>query len=154
MSAEPSPNVLEVRSLVKHFRTGGGIAGGGSIVHAVDGISFELRKGEFLGLVGESGSGKSTVANCVMRLIEPTDGEIWLNGVDITHLSRRAMRPLRRELHMVFQDPYSSLNPRMSCGDIVGEPLRLHGLAKGRELDARVDRLFDTVGLRSELRFR
>ena len=154
MSTEPDPNVLEVRGLVKHFRTGGGIAGGGSIVHAVDGVTFALRRGEFLGLVGESGSGKSTVANCIMRLIEPTEGEIRLNGVDITHLSRRAMRPLRRELHMVFQDPYSSLNPRMSCGDIVGEPLRLHRLAKGRELDARVDKLFDTVGLRSELRYR
>ncbi len=103
-------------------------------MHAVDDVSFELQHGELLGLVGESGSGKSTVANCVMRLTEPTAGEIRLRGVDITHLSRRAMRPLRRELHMVFQDPYSSLNPRMSCGDIVGEPLRLHRIAKGREL--------------------
>ena len=111
-------------------------------------------EGELLGLVGESGSGKSTVANCVMRLVEPTAGEIRLQGVDITHLSRRAMRPLRRDLHMVFQDPYSSLNPRMSCGDIVGEPLRLHRLARGRTLDARVDDIFDAVGLRTELRYR
>jgi oligopeptide/dipeptide ABC transporter ATP-binding protein len=153
MSAEDRP-VLEVRDLVKHFRVGGTIAGGGSIVHAVDGVSLELRRAEFLGLVGESGSGKSTVANCVLRLIEPTSGEIRLNGSDITHLSRRAMRPLRRNLHMVFQDPYSSLNPRMSCGDIVGEPLRLHGLAKGRALAARVEEFFDKVGLRAELRFR
>jgi oligopeptide/dipeptide ABC transporter ATP-binding protein len=147
-------NALEVRDLVKHFRVGGGITGEGSLVHAVDGVSFELRQGEFLGLVGESGSGKSTVANCVMRLVEPTAGAIRLQGVDITHLSRRAMRPLRRDLNMVFQDPYSSLNPRMSCGDIVGEPLRLHRLAKGRHLEVRVEQIFDTVGLRPELRYR
>jgi oligopeptide/dipeptide ABC transporter ATP-binding protein len=89
-----------------------------------------------------------------MRLVEPTDGHVRLKGVDITHLSRREMRPLRREVHMVFQDPYSSLNPRMTCGAIVGEPLRLHGLAKGAKLDVRVQTLFDTVGLRPELRHR
>jgi len=148
------PYALEVHDLVKHYRVGGGIAGGGAVVHAVDGVSFELRHGELLGLVGESGSGKSTVANCIMRLTEPTAGEIRLRGVDITHLSRRAMRPLRRELHMVFQDPYSSLNPRMTCGAIVGEPLRLHGLAGGRDLRARVEQIFDAVGLRPELRYR
>ena len=148
------PYALEVHDLVKHYRAGGGIAGGGAVVHAVDGVSFELRHGELLGLVGESGSGKSTVANCIMRLTEPTAGEIRLQGVDITHLSRRAMRPLRRELHMVFQDPYSSLNPRMTCGAIVGEPLRLHGLAGGRDLRARVEQIFDAVGLRPELRYR
>ena len=154
MNAALSPYALEVRNLVKEYRVGGGIAGGGSIVHAVDDVSFVLQHGELLGLVGESGSGKSTVANCVMRLTEPTAGEVRLRGVDITHLSRRKMRPLRRELHMVFQDPYSSLNPHMSCGDIVGEPLRLHHIAKGRELRMRVDRIFETVGLRTELRFR
>jgi oligopeptide/dipeptide ABC transporter ATP-binding protein len=142
-------SVLEVENLVKHFP-----AKRRGVVHAVDGVSFALGRGEMLGLVGESGSGKSTVANCVLRLTEPTSGTIRLNGTDITHLSRRAMRPLRRELHMVFQDPYSSLNPRMTCGDIVGEPLRLHKLARGRTLDARVDEIFDAVGLRSELRFR
>ncbi|HEY7397465.1 MAG TPA: oligopeptide/dipeptide ABC transporter ATP-binding protein [Gaiellaceae bacterium] len=154
MTVDESPYALEVRNLVKEYRVGGGIAGGGSIVHAVDDVSFVLQHGELLGLVGESGSGKSTVANCVMRLTEPTGGEIRLRGVDITHLSRRAMRPLRRELHMVFQDPYSSLNPHMSCGDIVGEPLRLHRITKGRELRMRVDRIFDAVGLRTELRYR
>jgi oligopeptide/dipeptide ABC transporter ATP-binding protein len=146
--------VLEVDGLVKHFRAGSQLLGGGGVVHAVDGVSLTVGAGEMLGLVGESGSGKSTVANCIIRLCEPTDGTIRIRGVDVTHLSRRAMRPLRREVHMVFQDPYSSLNPRMTCGQIVGEPLRLHRLASGRELDTRVVALFDQVGLRSELRYR
>ena len=152
--AAPASPVLEVVDLVKHYRVGEGIVGKGSLVQAVDGVSLELRRGELLGLVGESGSGKSTVANCILRLTEPTSGAIRLNGTDITHLSRRAMRPLRRELHMVFQDPYSSLNPRMTCGAIVGEPLRLHRLARGSALDARVARMLDAVGLRTELRYR
>jgi oligopeptide/dipeptide ABC transporter ATP-binding protein len=141
--------VLEVEGLVKHYP-----GKRRQVVHAVDGVSFTLGRGEILGLVGESGSGKSTVANCVLRLTQPTAGTIRLKGVDITSLSRRQMRPLRRELHMVFQDPYSSLNPRMTCGDIVGEPLRLHGIARGREADRQVEGVFDQVGLRSELRFR
>jgi peptide/nickel transport system ATP-binding protein len=146
---------LEVDGLVKHFQTGSRFGTGrASAVHAVDGVSFTLERGEILGLVGESGSGKSTVANCVMRLIEPTSGSIRLNGTDITHLSRREMRPLRRDLHMVFQDPYSSLNPRMTVGDIVGEPVRMHHLARGRALDARVESILDSVGLRPELRYR
>src|SRR5205807_3892917 len=121
---------------------------------AVDGLTFSIAPGEMLGLVGESGSGKTTVGNCVMRLLEPTSGTIRLKGRDITHLSRRQMRPLRRELHMVFQDPYSSLNPRMTCGQIVGEPLRLHRLAGRRDVDVRVREMFDRVGLRPELRYR
>ena len=123
-------------------------------MHAVDGVSFSIGRGELVGLVGESGSGKSTVANCIMRLVTPTDGTIRLKGADITHLSRRALRPLRRDMHMVFQDPYSSLDPRMTCGQIVGEPLAVQGLARGRDLDAQVVKLFDQVGLRDELRFR
>jgi oligopeptide transport system ATP-binding protein len=146
-------SALEVRDLVKHFHVGSRI-GSGAIVHAVDGVSFDLAPGEMLGLVGESGSGKSTVANCIVRLVEPTDGTIRIKGDGITHLSRRAMRPYRRDLHMVFQDPYSSLNPRMTTGQIVGEPLRLHRLARGRELERRVVDLFDLVGLRPELRYR
>ena len=145
---------LELEDLVMHFRTGRGIVGGGSVVHAVDGVSFSIAPGELLGLVGESGSGKSTVANCAVRLLEPTSGTVRLKGRDITHISRREMRPLRRDMHMVFQDPYSSLNPRMTCGQIVGEPLRVQKLGRGRSLDAKVAKLFDQVGLRTELRFR
>jgi peptide/nickel transport system ATP-binding protein len=141
--------VLEVVDLVKHYP-----GRRRQVVHAVDGVSFALGRGEILGLVGESGSGKSTVANCVLRLVEPTAGTIRLHGVDVTHLSRRRMRPLRRELHMVFQDPYSSLNPRMTCGDIVAEPLRLHGIARGRVAERQVEAVFESVGLRTELRYR
>jgi oligopeptide transport system ATP-binding protein len=146
--------VLEVDGLVKHFSVGNRFVGGGGVVHAVDGVSFAIAPGEVLGLVGESGSGKSTVGYCVTRLVEPTDGAVRLHGVDITHLSARELRPHRRRMHIVFQDPYSSLNPRMTCGGIVGEPLRLHGLARGKELDRRVVGLFDAVGLRPELRYR
>jgi oligopeptide/dipeptide ABC transporter ATP-binding protein len=153
MTAAAVP-ALEVEGLVKRFPVGSRLLGGGGVVHAVEDVSFTLGRGELLGLVGESGSGKSTVANCVTRLLEPSAGTIRLNGVDITHLSRRAMRPHRRQLHVVFQDPYSSLNPRMTTGQIVGEPLRLHGLARGADVDRRVAELFDRCGLRPELRFR
>jgi oligopeptide transport system ATP-binding protein len=146
--------VLEVEGLVKHFTLGHGVGKGGRVVHAVDGVSFSIGPGEVLGLVGESGSGKTTVGYCVNRLYEPTAGTIRLDGADITHLSRRALRPHRRQMHIVFQDPYSSLNPRMTCGQIVGEPIRLHRLARRSQLDARVGELFDSVGLRPELRFR
>jgi oligopeptide/dipeptide ABC transporter ATP-binding protein len=153
MTTTPPP-VLEVEGLVKHFHVGPQLTGGGGIVRAVDGVSLTIGAGELVGLVGESGSGKSTVGNCIARLVEPTEGTIRLLGTDVTHLSRREMRPLRREVHMVFQDPYSSLNPRMTAGAIVGEPLRLHGIARRRTLDQRVASLFDQVGLRPELRHR
>jgi oligopeptide/dipeptide ABC transporter ATP-binding protein len=145
---------LEVTDLVKHYDGEGRLFGSKEKVHAVDGVSFSLERGEILGLVGESGSGKSTVAHCVARLLEPTSGSIRLEGNDITHLSQRSLRPLRRRLHMVFQDPSSSLDPRMRCGDIVAEPLRLHRVARGRERDARVAAMLDAVGLRDELRHR
>jgi peptide/nickel transport system ATP-binding protein len=145
---------LEVVDLVKRFQTGGRLVGAGGVVHAVEGVSFSIAPGEMLGLVGESGSGKTTVANCVLRLEDPTSGTIRLKGVDITTLSRRQLRPYRRDLHMVFQDPYSSLNPRLTTGQIVAEPLKLHRLARGKELDARVADLFERVGLRPELRYR
>ena len=151
MSASP---VLEVEGLKKHFPVGGRLFGDHGVVYAVDGVSFTIAPGEFFGLVGESGSGKSTVGNCILRLLEPTEGTVRLKGHDITHLTRRQMRPFRRDLHIVFQDPYSSLDPRLTCGQIVGEPLRLHKLARGRLLDRRVAELFDAVGLRPELRYR
>jgi oligopeptide transport system ATP-binding protein len=153
MSANGKP-VLEVEGLVKHFTLGRGVGAGTRVVHAVDSVSFSMAPGEVLGLVGESGSGKTTVGYCINRLYEPTAGTIRLDGADITHLSRRDLRPHRRRMHIVFQDPYSSLNPRMTCGQIVGEPLRLHRLARRREVDGRVVQLFDSVGLRPELRFR
>jgi oligopeptide transport system ATP-binding protein len=153
MTRDQQP-MLEVEGLVKHFTLGRGVGSGGRNVHAVDGVSFSIAAGEVLGLVGESGSGKTTAGYCINRLYEPTAGTIRLDGADITHLSRRALRPHRRRMHIVFQDPYSSLNPRMTCGQIVGEPIRLHRLARRKELDHRVVALFDSVGLRPELRFR
>jgi oligopeptide/dipeptide ABC transporter ATP-binding protein len=145
---------LEVVELVKHYDGEGRLVGPNGRVAAVDGVSLSLGNGEILGLVGESGSGKSTVAHCVARLIEPTSGTIRLGGVDITHLTRRKLRPLRRNLHMVFQDPSSSLDPHMTCGAIVAEPLRLHRLARGHAREARVAAVFDAVGLRQEFRHR
>ncbi|MEV4754966.1 oligopeptide/dipeptide ABC transporter ATP-binding protein [Micromonospora sp. NPDC049559] len=138
--------VLEVTDLVKHYHTGGR-----QVVRAVDGVSLAIRPGEVLGLVGESGSGKSTVGKCVLRLTDPTAGTVRVDGRDITALSRRAMRPVRRDVHMVFQDPFSSLNPRMTIGQIVGEPLRHHRLASGRDAKEQVATMLDRVGLRPEL---
>jgi len=141
--------LLEVTGLKKHFPVRKGllrrIVGQ---VYAVDGVSFTIAEGETLGLVGESGCGKSTVGRAVLRLIEPTDGMVKLHGREITHLSKAAMRPLRRQMQIVFQDPFSSLNPRMRAGDIVGEPLRVHGIANRRARQERVAALFERVGLR------
>ncbi|WP_235854714.1 ABC transporter ATP-binding protein [Nonomuraea aridisoli] len=136
--------ILRIDNLVKHY----------GAVRAVDGLSLEIGEGEVLGLVGESGSGKSTVGKCVLRLTEPTAGTIELNGRDITHLSRRAMRPLRRDVHMVFQDPYSSLNPRFTIERIIGEPLLRHKVADRRETSRRVAEMLEKVGLRQEMRSR
>ena len=143
--------VLEVTDLKKHFPvTAGLFSKTVGYVYAVDGVSFTVRKGETLGLVGESGCGKSTVGKTIMRLIEPTDGSIKIRDKDITHVTGEALRNYRREMQIVFQDPYSSLNPRMSAGDIVGEALANYGIAKGREKDRQVEALFDRVGLRRE----
>ena len=143
--------VLEVTDLVKHFSAGSALGRGGGVVRAVDGVSLTIGKGEILGLVGESGSGKSTVGRCITRLLDPTSGSVKLLGEEIATLSRRQMRPLRREVHMVFQDPYSSLNPRMTVGQVVGEPLRLHGVASGAALTKRVAEMVERTGLRPEL---
>lgn len=145
-----SENVLEVRRLKKHFA----LRGGGGKVYAVDGVDLTIGQGEVVGLVGESGSGKSTVGKCIVRLLEPTEGEIRLRGRDITKVSRRNLRMIRRDMQMVFQDPYSTLNPRMAIGDIVAEPLRMHKLARGRDLDRKVDDLLDKVGLARDMRYR
>jgi peptide/nickel transport system ATP-binding protein/oligopeptide transport system ATP-binding protein len=146
-----APPLLEVTDLVKHYAVRGGILRRRvGTVHAVDGVSFSVGVGETLGMVGESGCGKSTVARSVLRLVEPTSGGIRLNGVDVTHLGKADLRPHRRSMQIVFQDPFASLNPRMTAGDIVGEPLGVHGLASGRQKQERVAELFQQVGLRPD----
>jgi len=143
--------LLEVTNLVKHYPMRSGVLRRRvGTVHAVDGVSFSLGVGETLGLVGESGCGKSTVARSVLRLVEPTSGQIRIDGKDITHLSKTDLRPVRRAMQIVFQDPFASLNPRMTAGDIVGEPLSVHGLASGQKKQERVAKLFEQVGLRPD----
>jgi len=144
-----APALLEVRDLKKHFALSKGLwRRMTGCVFAVDGVSFEIAHGETLGLVGESGCGKSTVGRSILRLIEPTDGSIRLDGRDVTRLKKAELRPYRRQMQIIFQDPFSSLDPRQSAGDIVAEPLRVHGIARGRELRAMVGELFERVGLR------
>jgi oligopeptide/dipeptide ABC transporter ATP-binding protein len=143
--------LLEVSDLIKHYAVRSGILRRNvGAVHAVDGVSFTVGVGETLGLVGESGCGKSTVARSILRLVEPTGGSIRLNGLDITHLGKAALRPNRRSMQIIFQDPFASLNPRMTAGDIVGEPLSVHRLATGNEKRERVTELFEQVGLRPD----
>ena len=143
--------LLEVTDLVKNYPVHSGVLRRQvGTVHAVDGVSFSLGVGETLGLVGESGCGKSTVARSVLRLVEPTSGSIRVDGRDITRLSKAELRPIRRSMQIVFQDPFASLNPRMTAGDIVGEPLSVHSLASGGERQARVAKLFEEVGLRPD----
>jgi peptide/nickel transport system ATP-binding protein len=149
MSAEA---LLEVTNLVKHFPVKRGLLVDRTVDHvrAVDDVSLTIGRGETLGLVGESGCGKSTLCRTILRLIEPTSGSIRFEGREIAGLSRRRMRPLRREMQMVFQDPYASLNPRKRVGQIVGDPLKRQGIASGGELRRRVYELLERVGLSAE----
>ncbi len=142
-----SAPLVEVRGLTKHFTRGGGLFQKGTVVKAVDGVSFTIDEGETFGLVGESGSGKSTTGRCMLRLIEPTSGEVRYAGEDVLAFSSSRMRAARRHMQMIFQDPYSSLNPRMKARDIVDEPLIIHRLGSKSERAARVAELFRLVGL-------
>jgi len=142
--------LLDVRHLVKHYSRGGGLfAPPPAVVRAVDDVSFYIDEGDMFGLVGESGSGKSTTGRCILRLIEPDRGEVAFRGENVLEFSRSRMRLARRDMQIVFQDPYSSLNPRMRAGDIVEEPLIIHGLGTPGERAARVKELFELVGLES-----
>ena len=148
MSAPAAEPLLRVRNLTKHFRAGRGWrALSARRVHAVDGVSLDVREGETLGLVGESGCGKSTLARCVVRLAEPNGGEVRFAGQEITHAGLRALRPLRRQMQMIFQDPVGSLNPRKTAGRIVGDALALHRIGTAAERGSRVAELLARVGL-------
>ncbi len=140
--------ILEVEGLRKYFVQGGGILGGPkTVVKAVDGVSFSLRRGETLALVGESGSGKTTTGRLVLRLLEPDEGRIVFNGADITHLPEKKLRKLRPRMQMIYQDPYASLNPRMPVGEAIAEPLIVHGLADKKEARERALEMLERVGL-------
>jgi ABC-type oligopeptide transport system ATPase subunit len=142
-----SAPILEVGHLVKEFGRRGGLLRKPSIVRAVNDVSFSIDEGETFGLVGESGSGKTTTGRCILRLIEPTSGEVRFKGEDVLQFSRARLRAARRDMQIVFQDPYSSLNPRMRVGTIVEEPLVIHRIGTKEERRARVSELFDLVGL-------
>src|SRR5262249_12087103 len=148
MIAPADGNLLEVRGLKKYFPIRRGVFSRTTgYVRAVDGVDLTLRSGETFGLVGESGSGKTTTGRCILRLIEPTEGSVRFDGKDLLALSAAEMRRTRRQLQVIFQDPYSSLNPRMRVGTIVGEPLAIHKVARGPEREARVAELLRRVGL-------
>jgi oligopeptide/dipeptide ABC transporter ATP-binding protein len=143
MSTQGRQELVRASALYKHFP----VEGSDDVVRAVDGVSFQIFKGETLGLVGESGCGKSTVGRCLLRLIEPTTGDVQFEGRTILGLSGSRLRALRREMQIIFQDPYASLNPRMRVGDIIAEPLAIHGIGSKEERRARVADLFRRVGL-------
>ncbi|MDB5084032.1 MAG: oligopeptide transporter ATP-binding protein OppF [Bacilli bacterium] len=140
-----SEPILQVNGLKRHFNVGRG-----QVLRAVDGVTFEIRKGETLGLVGESGCGKSTIGRTIIRLYDATAGEVLFKGRNVHQMNRKEMRQFNREMQMIFQDPYASLNPRMMVGDIIGEGLDIHGLASGKERRKRIVSLLETVGLTAE----
>ncbi len=152
--------LIEVKQLKKHFPifSQGFVKRQIDTVKAVDDVSFDVMQGETLGIVGESGSGKTTCARTILRALQPTSGEVWFEAnqgrINLATIHERELKPLRQEMQMIFQDPFSSLNPRMTVGDIVGEPLVIHKLAKGKELEDRVVEILEKVGMQSEHRMR
>ena len=151
MSTNENGALVEIKSLKKYFPIRKGVLQREfARVHAVDDVTLEVQKGETIGLVGESGCGKSTLGRCVVRLLEPTDGDVIFDGRSIGKLKPRALRPLRREMQMVFQDPYASLNPRKRVGTIISDPMKIHGIGDRRERKKRVEELLEVVGLSPE----
>lgn len=142
--------LLEVKNLKKYFEVSGGFFGGKQYVKAVDDVSFVIRRGETLGLVGESGCGKSTTGRTIIRLYDVTEGEVHFEGVDLAKLPEKELRAYRKKIQMIFQDPYASLNSRMTVGDIIGEPMDIHGIASGDERQQRIYDLLERVGMSKE----
>ncbi|MDQ3219239.1 MAG: ATP-binding cassette domain-containing protein [Acidobacteriota bacterium] len=147
MSETNEKNIISIQDLKVHYKVGGGLFTAAKYVKAVDGVTLDIEKGETLGLVGESGCGKSTLGKAILRLTEPTGGKVFYKGKDLAHLPQSAMREQRKHLQMIFQDPYASLNPRMTVGNIIGEPIRTFGLANGKSVESKVQELMETVGL-------
>jgi oligopeptide transport system ATP-binding protein len=147
MTNNNDDDLLSIQDLKVHYRTGGGLFRESKLVRAVDGVSLNIKKGETLGLVGESGCGKSTLGKAILRLTEPTDGKVLYKNQDLAHLPKSAMRERRKDLQMIFQDPYASLNPRMTVGSIIGEPIRTFGLKQNDSVESQVQQLMETVGL-------
>ncbi len=140
-------NLISIQNLKVYYTVNGGFFKEKKFVKAVDDVSLDIKKGETLGLVGESGCGKSTLGKAILRLTEPTGGQVFYNGKDLAHLSKTAMREERKNLQMIFQDPYASLNPRMTVGQIIGEPIKTFGLTNGKSIEEKVQELMETVGM-------